>query len=117
MNNFKLVDEGIPYGVYVWRINGKAVVNENLEYLVAPARRGDQKAIERLTAFVRNELGIHEGEAVFEEGARPISEGEWEEQMERMQNGETPDPYDLGNLIDEHRYEKELERRATHAEG
>lgn len=108
MSGFKLVDEGIPYGVYTWRVNGKAVVNENLEYLVAPARRGDQRAIARLTEFVHKELGIYEGEAVFEEGARPISEDEWEEQMERMQNGDTPDPYDLGNLIDEHNYQKEL---------
>lgn len=108
MANFDIVDEGIPYGVYVWRINGKPVVNENYDYLVAPARRGDLRAIKKLTDFVHNELGIFEGGPVFEEGARPISEGEWEEQMARMQNGETPDPYDLGNLIDEYKYRKEL---------
>lgn len=115
MNNFKAVDEGIPYGVYTWRINGKAVVDEDFNYLVAPARRGDLKAIAKLTAFVRNELDITEGGPVFEEGVRPISEGEWEEQVDRMKNGETPDQYDLGNLIDEYKYQKELEYRASHA--
>lgn len=111
MSNFKAVDEGIPYGVYIWRINGKAIVDENFNYLVAPARRGDLNAIAKLTSFVRNELGITEGEATFEEGARPISEEEWEDQMDRMKNGETPDPYDLGNLIDEAKYQKELDKQ------
>lgn len=110
MNQFKGVDEGIPYGVYIWRINGKALVDENFNYLVAPARRGDLKAIAKLTDFVHKELNIFEGGPVFEEGARPISEGEFEEQMARLQAGETPDLYDLGNLIDEHKYQKELEK-------
>jgi hypothetical protein len=109
-NTPRVVDEGIPYGVYVWRINGKAVVNENFEYLVAPARRGDLAAIARLKKFVNLELGILEGEAVFEEGSRPISQQEWELQMERLLNGETPDPYDLGNLLDEQRSKKEFGR-------
>lgn len=111
MSNFKGVDEGIPYGVYVWRINGKALVDENFNYLVAPARRGDLKAIAKLTDFVHKELNIFEGGPVFEEGARPISEEEFEDQMARMQAGETPDPYDLGNLIDEARYQKELDKQ------
>lgn len=111
MSNFKRVDEGIPYGVYTWRINGKAVVDQDLNYLIAPARRGDVRAIQRITSFVREELGITEGGPVFEEGVRPISEDEWENQMARMQNGETPDPYDLGNLIEEAKYQKELDKQ------
>lgn len=111
MSNFEIVDEGIPYGVYIWRINGKPIVDEDFNYLVAPARRGDLRAIKKLTDFVHKELGITEGGPVFEEGARPISEGEWEEQMSRMQNGDTPDPYDLGNLIDEYKYQKELDKQ------
>lgn len=111
MSGFKVVEEGIPYGVYTWRIGGKAVVDEDFNYLVAPARRGDLTAIAKLTAFVRNELGITEGGPVFEEGARPISEAEWEQQMDRMQSGETPDQYDLGNLIDEYKYQKEIENQ------
>lgn len=111
MSGYQLVDEGIPYGVYIWRIDGKPVVDEDFNYLVAPARRGDMNAIRKLTDFVRNELGLTEGGPVFEEGARPINEGEWEEQMARMQNGDTPDLYDLGNLIDEYKYQKELDTK------
>jgi hypothetical protein len=105
----KVVDQGIPYGVYTWRINGKPIVNEEFEYLIAPARRGDLKAIARLKAYVNDVLGINEGEAVFEEGSRPISHEEWEDQKARMDMGLVPDPYDLGNLIDEYKYKKEFE--------
>lgn len=111
MASLRPVSDGIPYGVYTWRINGKAIVDEDLNYLIAPARRGDLKAIGRLTAFVHNELGITEGGPVFEEGVRPISQEEWEEQVYRMQSGYVPDPYDLGNLIDEYRYQRELDER------
>lgn len=111
MSNYKIVDEGIPYGVYIWRINGKPVVDQEFNYLVAPARRGDLRAIKRLTDFVRNELGIDEGEACFEEGVRPISQGEWEDQKARQLAGDVPDQYDLGNLIDEYKYRKEVDNQ------
>jgi hypothetical protein len=109
MSDVQIVDEGIPYGVYIWRIDGKPVVDEDFNYLVAPARRGDVKAIKRLSDFVHEVLGISEGEAYFEEGVRPISEDQWQDQMDRLVNGETPDPYDLGNLIDEYKYQKDIE--------
>lgn len=109
MTNIKKVDEGIPYGVYIWEINGKPLVNENYDYLLAPARRGDMLAVKRLTEFVQKEYGIFEGGPVFKEGVRPISENEWEDQMARMHAGETPDPYDLGSLIDTYKYQKELD--------
>lgn len=109
MTNIKKIDEGIPYGVYIWEINGKPVVNENRDYLIAPARRGDLAAIRRLTNFVQREYEIFEGGPVFKEGVRPISEHEWEDQMARMQAGEEPDQYDLGSLIDTYNYQKGLD--------
>lgn len=108
MSNISKVDEGIPYGVYIWEVNGKPVVNEDFDYLVAPARRGDLMAIKRLTDFVKNVIGLEEGGPVFKEGVRPVSQSEYEDQIYRLQSGETPDPYDLGNLIDEYKYKKEL---------
>lgn len=103
------VSDGIPYGVYIWRINGKPVVDEDYNYLQIASRRGDQKKIAALRRFVNEELGIFEGEPSFEEGSRPISQEEWEDQMARAQAGEVPDPYDLGNLIDEYNYHREIE--------
>lgn len=107
----KIIDEGIPYGVYIWEIDGRPVVDEDFNYLIAPARRGDLRAISRLTDFVHRELGIFDGGPVFQEGARPISEQEWREQNDRAAAGEVADPYDLGNLIDEYNYRKELDSK------
>ncbi len=107
--SIKKVDEGIPYGVYIWEINGKPVVNQDYDYLVAPARRGDLAAMKRLKDYVAKNFDIHEGGPVFKEGVRPISESEWEEQMTRLQNGEQADPYDLGELIDNYNYQKGLD--------
>lgn len=109
MSGLKQIEEGIPYGVYIWRINGKPVVDEEYNYLQIASRRGDQTKIARLKEFVNKELGIFEGEASFEEGARPISQEEYEDQMARQLAGEVPDPYDLGNLIEEQKYAKELD--------
>jgi hypothetical protein len=111
MSNLKAVQQGIPYGVYIWRIDGKAVVNEDLEYLQIASRRGDQSKIAALKKFVNDVLDIHEGEAFFEEGSRPISHEEWEDQMARQRNGEVPDPYDLGNLIEEYNYERGIDTK------
>ena len=109
MGKPQIVDEGIPYGVYTWQINGRAVVDEDYNYLVAPARRGDMKAIKKLTDFVRNELGIEDGGPVFREGVRPISQSEWEDQKARQLAGQVPDKYDLGNLIDDYKYQRDLD--------
>lgn len=109
MSGFKVVDEGIPYGVYIWRINGKPLVNENYDYLQIASKRGDFTKAAKLKEFVNNELGIYEGEPHFMEGVRPISQAEYEDQMDRQLAGETPDPYDLGNLIEEYNYRKELD--------
>ena len=109
MSKMKVVDEGIPYGVYIWRVDGRPIVDEEFNYLCAPARRGDLTAIAKLSRFVKNELGIHEGEAYFEEGVRPVSQDEYEDQKARQLAGDVPDPYDLGNLIDEYNYRKEVD--------
>lgn len=104
----EVVGQNIPYGVYVWRINGRPIVNENYDYLQIASKRGDITKIAKLQKFVKEELGIFDGEAFFEEGARPISESEWEEQKARQIDGEVADPYDLGNLIEEMNYQKEM---------
>jgi len=109
MTNLRKVDEGIPYGVYIWEINGKPLVNENYDYLIAPARRGDLLAMKRLRDFVAKHFDIHEGGPVFKEGVRPVNQSEWEDQMARMEAGYTPDPYDLGELMDSYKYQKELD--------
>lgn len=109
MSRLQAVDQGIPYGVYIWQVDGKPVVNENYDYLQIASRRGDQRKIHALKEFVNKNIGIYEGQAVFVEGARPVSEDEYNQQRERQAAGLVADPYDLGNLIDEYKHEKALD--------
>jgi hypothetical protein len=82
-------------GVYVWQLtNGSFVMDKDFNILSIQAFRGDFKAIEKITKVARN-LGL-EGSAYFVEGARKISDIEFDIQRERFFSGLTPDPYDIG---------------------
>lgn len=109
MSGFSAVDENINYGVYIWKVNGKPVVNENFDYLQIASKKGDLRKINALKDFVYKQIGIMEGEAVFVPGARPVSESEYQYQKEREASGQVADPYDLGNLIDEFKHRKALD--------
>lgn len=105
------VVDDINYGVYIWRdARGRAVVNEDFEYLMVASKKDDAKKIRLLQEAARH-YGIEDGYAEFCAGSRPISNEEWEHQVARQQDGLVPDEYDLGNLIDEYKYQKELDER------
>lgn len=100
----------IGYGVYIWRDGqGRAVVDADYNYMMIAAKKGDAKKI-RLLRDAAHAHGVMDGHEEFVDGSRPISESEWEHQMERQRAGLVPDEYDLGNLIDEFKYQKELEQ-------
>lgn len=83
-------------GVYVWQLlDGNFLADENLNVLSITAMRGDIAAMANISAVAKN-LGFNDGTAVFAEGRRKISQDEWEEQNWRLENGFTPDPYDIG---------------------
>jgi hypothetical protein len=106
----RVVDD-IPYGVYIWLDGkGRAVVDDEMNYMCIPSKKGDQRRIDRLREAARS-FGINDGQAVFQAGARPVSHEEWEHQMARQQSGLVPDEYDLGNMIDEFKYAKELDKQ------
>jgi hypothetical protein len=103
--------EDSNYGVYIWRdANGRAVVDSDYNYMMIASRKGDWKNIKALEAAARS-YGIMDGGPEFCAGSRPISDGEWEEQKARQEAGLVPDEYDLGNLIDEYNYQKELDKQ------
>jgi hypothetical protein len=105
-----IVDD-LNYGVYIWRDGkGRAVVDSDYNYLMIASKKGDAKKIRLLTEAVRS-FGIEDGAPEFCAGSRPISDAEFEVQKERQANGEVPDEYDLGNLIDEFNYQKELDKQ------
>jgi hypothetical protein len=102
--------EDSNYGVYIWRDGkGRAVVDSELNYMLIASRRGDLKNIKLLEEAARS-FGVMDGGPEFCAGSRPISEGEFEEQKARQEAGLVPDVYDLGNMIDEYKYQKELEQ-------
>lgn len=102
--------EDTNYGVYIWRDGqGRAVVDSDFNYLCIASKKGDAKKIRLLTEAVRS-FGVLDGAEEFCAGSRPISQSEWEEQKARQEAGYVPDEYDLGNLIDEANYQKELDK-------
>jgi hypothetical protein len=102
----KTVDEGIPFGIYVAKDhNGKYVVDEEQNFLCISSMRGDVRRVEQLMAAAK-QCGIEQPQVEFWEGARKVTEDEYEEQKERARDGYVPDKYDIGNLIDEYKQGK-----------
>ena len=104
------VIEDTNYGVYIWRTaDGKAVVDADYNYMMIASKKGDARKI-RLLKEAAIAHGITDGHEEFHAGSRPISHDEWEEQKARQEAGYVPDEYDLGNLIDEYNYAKEMDK-------
>jgi hypothetical protein len=83
-------------GVYVWKLpDDSFVADEDANVMSIAAFRGDLSAISKIREAARHH-GFPEGEAVFLEGARKITDEELQEQIYRMNQGLVPDPYDIG---------------------
>lgn len=86
-------------GIYVWKLlNGNFVMDNDFNILSIQAFRGDTRSIEKIKQ-VANNLGL-EGSPYFVEGARKISDIEFDVQRERFFSGLNPDPYDIGMYKD-----------------
>lgn len=82
-------------GVYVWQLpDGNYLMDSEFNVLSITSMRNDLSAMVKIRQAATS-YGFPEGQAVFAEGARKISDDEFEEQMGRMANGETADPYDI----------------------
>jgi hypothetical protein len=91
-------------GVYVWKLpDDTFVADEDANVMSISAFRGDLKAISALRKAA-NYYGFSEGEPVFLEGHRKISDEELQEQLYRMNQGLVPDPYDIGAYKEEMRF-------------
>ena len=101
------VDDGIEWGIYVWQMpDGKTLGDGEGNVLNIPSARGDLIKMASISRYVKEILRIEGGGPVFMEGTRPITDSEWEDQMHRLMEGYTPDPYDIGALRDEARANK-----------
>jgi hypothetical protein len=83
-------------GVYIWQMpNGSFLVDEDMNFLSITAMRDDITAMARITEAAKN-LGYGDGRPIFAEGRMKINDEEYEEQVQRLEDGEIPDPYDIG---------------------
>ncbi len=87
------------YGIYVWQLrSGKMFTDDEGNALSIDSMKGDESRI----ALLRNEaawLGQPDGQAVFFANVRKVSDEEYSEQLDRMQQGYIPSETDLGALI------------------
>ena|ERR1041385_7343828 len=96
-----IVDEGFQFGLYFAYYKGRPIMDENMNFLTIGARKGDQTRIDKLIrAAIKLGLEPEHLEAKFEGGVRKITQEEWEHQLQRAQWGLTPDPDDIGAMID-----------------
>lgn len=90
----KVVSE-VDYGVYVWKMpNGAYLADDERRWLSIASMRGDMRRIAELSDTVKA-YGIHEGSPEFIEGVRKVTDDEYDEQVERLEQGLIPDIYDI----------------------
>lgn len=101
MKNLKTsVVEETTLGVFVWEMpDGRWVGDDDGNYLSIQGFKGDKSRINALTEVVRG-YGINTGQARFLSGQRKINDEEYQEQIQRLNWGLTPDPLDIGEYKD-----------------
>lgn len=88
-------------GVYVWEMpDGRIVGDDQNRFLSVESRYGDAHRIDQLRKAVRH-YGVEQGWPKFFPGHRKISDSEYEDQVERMNEGKVPDPLDPGFTEDD----------------
>lgn len=93
------------FGVYFWvDKDGRAVVNGEGHKLCIAGFRGDKTKVAKLRDAILVEAKGHPeeeniiaGRPVFEEGARTVSEEEYQTQVQRQAAGLEPDPLNIVN--------------------
>lgn len=99
--NRQVVEEDMPYGVYVWQTpDGEFLGDDDGNFMLIFSQKGDRAKITKLSEAAKH-YGYPEGRAVFWAGRRPISDEEYEHQLARQRAGLTPDPLDIGALREE----------------
>jgi hypothetical protein len=92
--------EELPFGVYVWEVDGKWVADDDGNWACIAAQKGDMKRMAELKNFVAY-YGVTEGHPVFLSGHRPVTEDEYNTQRQRMEWGLLPDTEDVASLAED----------------
>lgn len=92
------------YGVYIWIDGqGRRIADSDGNTLNIPSKRGDRTKVEALRQAARH-WGILDGKAKFIQGARQVTQGEYDYQVERLKAGLIPDPLDFRAMEEQQRY-------------
>jgi hypothetical protein len=98
-SKISIVDKGYDWGIYFWKkANGKPFTDGNGSVLNIPSHRGDAIQIHKLQQEA-TALGQGDGSYEFMPGVARISEDEYAEQKERMNQGLIPNLNDLGAVM------------------
>ncbi len=82
-----VVEPEVEYGLYLWQGPSGAYLNDGHgNFFSIPAKRGDLKAIARITAEAKA-MGFGDGKAVYHPGARQVTDEEYDLMMERLEAG------------------------------
>ncbi len=93
--------EEMKFGVCVWRFpNGSYLMDKDQNYLSTQGRPYDKEIESRMKKAVYGDFGDIKGEPFWLPGFRKISESEWDDEMETLLEGGTPDPTDLVRQIE-----------------
>lgn len=88
------------FGLYLWQVtDGRYVGDDQGNFLNIPSKYGDPKKIEQLKQAVYS-YGVYEGSPVFFPGHRRVTDEEYSEQVDRLNQGLVPDTEDIGALND-----------------
>lgn len=93
----KVIDKNYDWGLYVYkRSNGTWFTDGNGSVLNIPSMKGDISKISELKKAAMHYGDPGDGNAVFVPGLTRISEEEYSEQLDRMNQGMIPSMNDLG---------------------
>lgn len=81
-------------GLCLWQMpNGGYIMDNEQNYLNCFGKVGDP-VIELKMMEAARACGVESGKALWLPGFRRVTNSEWEDQMEELQNGGIPDPVD-----------------------
>lgn len=93
----------VPWGVYLWFVPGRGYISDDAgHYMMIASTEGNQEKMAALRDAARS-FGVTEGHPVYFSGHRIVSDEEYEEQVQRMKWGLTPDPLDIPAINEERR--------------
>lgn len=94
-----VLDKQYDWGIYFWKkANGKALTDGSGSVLNIPSHRGDAIQINKLRQEAKA-LGHEDGSYEFMPGVERISDEEYSEQVDRMNQGLIPNMNDLGAVM------------------